>query len=288
VTEKPIKPRSAISGRTPEKGSSLTPGHDPLSERLNFAGTRRDFLKSLLKLAPVVGLSALGVGLGQIVAANQEKQYDPTKHWYGMGIDVHRCIGCGRCVEACKEENNVPRYPYFFRTWVERYVETKDGEVRVDSPNGSINAFPPSGVPEQRILKTFYVPKICNHCAEPPCVQVCPVGATFLSRDGVVLVDESYCIGCRYCIQACPYGARYLHPKKRVADKCTFCYHRITKGLRPACVEVCPTSARIFGEARRANTPLWEFVRTHDIQVLKPHLRTSPKVYYCDLDSEVR
>ena len=250
--------------------------------------TRRDFLKCLLKMVPIVGLPVLGVNLGALVAAEQDKEYNPAEHWYGMGIDVRRCIGCGRCVEACKEENNVPRYPYFFRTWVERYIKTLDGEVTVDSPNGGMNAFPPAAVREQNTLRTFYLPKLCNHCEKPPCVQVCPVGATFISRDGVVLVDESYCIGCRYCIQACPYGARYLHPEKRVADKCTFCYHRITKGLRPACVEVCPTSARIFGEARHASTPLWRFVRTHEVQVLKPHLRTAPKVYYSDLDSEVR
>lgn len=275
--------------RPPSANRTLTAiSKDLLNAGNGSVATRRDFMKCLLKMVPIVGLPVLGLDLGALLAAEQDKKYNPAEHWYGMGIDVHRCIGCGRCVEACKEENNVPRYPYFFRTWVERYIKTLDGEMRVDSPNGGMNAFPPASVREQDTLRTFYLPKICNHCEKPPCVQVCPVGATFISRDGVVLVDESYCIGCRYCIQACPYGARYLHPKKRVADKCTFCYHRITKGLRPACVEVCPTSARIFGEARHASTPLWRFVRSHEIQVLKPHLRTSPKVYYSDLDSEVR
>ena len=249
--------------------------------------TRRGFLKDLAKLVPFAGLSLIGLKLGSLFAADEETGYLPEQHWYGMGIDVERCIGCGRCAEACKEENNVPRAPFFFRTWVERYIITVDGQVAVDSPNGGIDGFPPRGTLEKDILRTFYVPKLCNHCRRPPCVQVCPVGATFETRDGVVLVDESYCIGCRYCIQACPYGARYLHPEKRVADKCTFCYHRITKGLRPACVEVCPNSARIFGEVRNANTPLWRFTRTHELEVLKPHLRTEPKVYYNALDSEV-
>ena len=132
------------------------------------------------------------------------------------------------------------------------------------------------------------MPKLCNHCAKPPCVQVCPVGATFQSRDGVVLVDETYCVGCRYCIQACPYGARYLHPKKKVADKCTFCYHRIMKGQVPACVEVCPTQARVFGEAGQQSSPLRRFLRFNDVTVLKSWLNTIPKVYYAGADGEVR
>jgi Fe-S-cluster-containing dehydrogenase component len=119
-------------------------------------------------------------------------------------------------------------------------------------------------------------------------VQVCPVGATFTTKDGVVLVDKDRCVGCRYCIQACPYGARYLDPRTRTADKCTFCYHRITKGLQPACVEVCPTQARIFGDLRSRASRLVRFERMNKIHVLKPALNTNPKVYYAGLDGEVR
>jgi Fe-S-cluster-containing dehydrogenase component len=104
----------------------------------------------------------------------------------------------------------------------------------------------------------------------------------------VVLVDEDYCIGCRYCIQACPYGARFLDPRTKTADKCTFCYHRITEGLLPACVEVCPTQARIFGELDMMSTPLNRMMRQSNIQVLKAHMNTKPKVFYSDLDGEVR
>lgn len=206
---------------------------------------------------------------------------------YGMGVDVNKCIGCGRCAMACKRENDVPREPFFFRTWVERYVMVHDGETMVDSPNGGIDGFPPT-IGEREILKAFFVPKLCNHCTNAPCVQVCPVGATFATKEGVVLVDRDYCIGCRYCIQACPYGARFLHPETRTAEKCTFCYHRITKGLQPACVENCPTGARIFGPVRRAGSPLTRFMRFNEIQVLKPYLNTEPRVYYANLDGEVR
>jgi tetrathionate reductase subunit B len=211
--------------------------------------------------------------------------YTAAGHKYGMGVDTARCIGCGRCAEACKAENDVPREPFYYRTWVERFVIRANAETVVSSPNGGIDGFPP--VEEPNMLRTFFVPKLCNHCANPPCVQVCPVGATFSTPDGVVLVDQHYCIGCRYCIQACPYGARFLHPVTRTAEKCTFCYHRVVQGLVPACVEVCPTQARIFGDMESTASPLKRFMRQNKIQALKPHLNTEPKVVYANLDGEV-
>lgn len=248
--------------------------------------TRREFLQTCSKKLPqlVLGCSVLSAGR---VLAKENGEYDPTEHDYAMGIDIHKCIGCGRCVDACKRENKVPDEAAYFRTWVERYIVPLEGEAQVDSPNGGRDGFPEIKI-EDGAQRAFFVPKLCNHCTNAPCVQVCPVGATFTTRDGVVLVDESYCVGCRYCIQACPYGARYLHPTKKVADKCTFCYHRIRRGLLPVCVEVCPTQARIFGELGRRSSPLRRFLRFNDVMVLKPSLNTEPKVFYAGAGREVR
>ena len=136
--------------------------------------------------------------------------------------------------------------------------------------------------------KNFFVPKLCNHCAESPCTQVCPVGATFVTPDGVVLVDKSYCLGCRYCVQACPYGCRFINPKTNTAEKCSLCYHRITKGLTTACCEVCPTGARQLADLKNPKDPIHEFLRTHTVQVLKPQMATGAKVFYNGMDGSVR
>ncbi|MGC9035361.1 MAG: 4Fe-4S dicluster domain-containing protein [Verrucomicrobiia bacterium] len=268
------------------------------------ATTRRKAL-SLLSSA-VAGLATVGLASklkaavkNALTSSGAPKGYDPYKHKWIMVIDIDRCIGCGLCVEACKTENKVPLEPMYFRTWVERYIITKgeltagesSGDVIVDSPNGGMHGFPPSTVPKENILRSFYVPKLCNLCAHSPCTQVCPVGATFDSPDGAILVDSKYCIGCGFCIQACPYGCRFLNPKTRTAEKCTLCYHRITKGYLPACVEVCPSGARISGDLKNPvpDSPLQKFFeKNRSTQTLKPHLGTEPRVLYAQLDKEVR
>ncbi len=246
---------------------------------------RREFLARFIQL-PCAAMVFGAVGTGDNAAA-AEGPYRAEDHLYAMGIQVDRCIGSGLCAEACKNENNVLKEPYFFRTWIERYSIMMDGEAEVDSPRGGIGGFPPLEEGSE-VMRSFFVPKLCNQCDKPPCVQVCPVGATFKTEDGVILVDESYCIGCRYCVQACPYGARYIDPRTLTADKCTFCYQRITKGLLPACVEVCPTQTRVFGELGTRSSPLHRMKRQSSIQVLKPAMNTEPKVLYSNLDGEVR
>jgi Fe-S-cluster-containing dehydrogenase component len=251
---------------------------------------RRHFLQSaLVAIAAFSSPALLGAreSLKRLQSWILGEDYNPFEHHWGMAIDVNRCIGCGRCVQACKVENDVPDEPYFFRTWVERYHIFEDGTVEVDSPNGAIEGFTKKAEFSQNVIRSFFVPKLCNQCDNPPFVQVCPVGATFKTPDGVILIDPEHCIGCGYCIQACPYGARFINPETNTVDKCTFCYHRLVKGMAPACVEACPTQARIFGELDKKSSPLMRFKRMNKVGVLKPALNTEPKVIYANLDMEV-
>ena len=120
--------------------------------------------------------------------------YNMNEHWWGMLLDITKCIGCGSCVRACANENDIPEG--YFRTWVEQYhVDDFHIETPVaSSPNGGKDGFPENKFKD---VKNFFVPKLCNHCADSPCTQVCPVGATYHTPDGVVLIDFDYCLGCR-------------------------------------------------------------------------------------------
>ncbi len=266
---------------------------------------RREFLR-ILGGAVAFGGAALGLNtlVGEAVATADPAApepaipgYDWTRHRWAFGVDATRCIGCLRCDVACKTENNVVLDPHHFRTWVERYVYLEGEEnPRIDSQSDPQNIAAAGSDGDYRfddryrdanVSKAFFVPKLCNQCAHPPCVEVCPTGATYKSKDGVVLIDQAYCIGCQYCVQACPYGARYLDPGKGVADKCTWCYHRITKGLEPACVEVCPTHCRIFGDLNDAGSEISRFVRDNRIEVLKPETGNGPHVFYLGIDKDV-
>jgi tetrathionate reductase subunit B len=278
-------------------------------EALLSSAARRRFLTRIGQAATCTGAAVAGVGaLGAVQEARAKsepvagasfptKDYDWSKHRWGFGVDATKCIGCLRCVEACKKENGVAGDAHHFRTWVERYVYLEGEErPRVDSQQDPVNIAASGSEREYRfanryqgakVEKAFFVPKLCNHCTHPACVQVCPTGATYKTRDGVVLIDHEYCIGCQYCVQACPYGARFFNDTKRVTDKCTWCYHRITKGLQPACVEVCPVGARVFGDLNDKQSPVSLFIRNNRVQVLRPETGNAPNVFYVGLDKEV-
>ena len=246
---------------------------------------RRRFLK--------MGLySSVGVLVGSFYAFGNDaknneilKKDDLLQYDWGFIVDTTRFIGCGSCARACKKENDVP--DTFYRTWVERYEIDKNEKVRVDSPNGSLESFRQESVPAD-VVKAFFVPKLCNHCYNSACTQVCPVGATFHSPDGVVLIDKEHCIGCGYCVQACPYGCRYINHEKGTADKCTLCYHRIHKGEVPACVNACPRNARVFGNLKDPKSKIRKILHERRYGLLKPELGTNPKCYYIGLDLEVK
>ena len=137
--------------------------------------------------------------------------YDPTGKAWTFVVDTASCIGCGLCVVACKEENHVAEEAEYTRTWVERHVVTDDGELFVDSPEAGMNGFPAQstapGAAGKAVDASFFVPRLCMQCEQSPCTEVCPVGATYRTEDGVILVDSRRCIGCGYCVVACPYGA---------------------------------------------------------------------------------
>ena len=246
---------------------------------------RRVFLKKLLAgTAATAGVfmvyrqPVLAALSGE--AAQSEENATPD-HDYAFVVDVNKCIGCGYCVNACITENNVPDGQ--FRTWIERYVVTSDG-VYIDSPKGGRDGFEEVDralVDDAR--NAFFVPKLCNHCANAPCIQVCPVGATFRSPEGFVLVDPEHCIGCSYCVQACPYGVRFINHDKHIADKCTWCYHRVSKGKLPACVTVCPAEARLFGDLNDPQSKVAKIFQGDDWNILKPGMHTDAHVFYLGL-----
>ncbi len=223
---------------------------------------RRDFLKVVLSI-PLASLASVPV-------------IAEKKSSFAMIVDVKKCIGCGKCVIACKIENSVPMDLPISRTWIEGYFDGKK-IVMNTKENPFLNV---------KAEKGIFVPKLCNHCSNAPCVNVCPVGARFHTKEGVVLVDKETCIGCKYCIVACPYGATFVNPEEKITDKCTFCYHRVKRNLRPACVLVCPTGARIFEELREGSE-VYEILKKSRYSVLKPETGTNPKVFYLNLDMVV-
>jgi Fe-S-cluster-containing dehydrogenase component len=174
---------------------------------------------------------------------------------YGFLIDQSKCIGCHACSTACKSENQVPLGVY--RTWV-KYVET--------------GAYPD-------VRRRFQVTR-CNHCANPPCVRICPVSAMYQRDDGIVEFDPSICIGCKSCMQACPYDSIYLDPETNTAAKCTFCAHRLDVGLEPACVVVCPEHAILAGDLNDPASEISRKLSTAQTTVRKPEQGTGPKLFY--------
>lgn len=219
-----------------------------------------------------------------------QKVYNEQTAQLTFVVDSAKCIGCGLCVSACKEENRIPGETEFNRTWIERHVRTSDGVVHVDSPDAGIEGFegvPVPGIQGKKVDAEFFVPRLCMQCENPPCVAVCPVSATYSTPEGIVLIDDTRCIGCGYCVTACPYGARYVLPAAEetplgasgIADKCTWCFHRITRGLDPACVEVCPVDARQFGNAADLSDPIRQ-VLTDAALPLWPEYGTKPRLFY--------
>ncbi len=219
-----------------------------------------------------------------------EKPIKDVIFGYALNLDV--CIGCRKCVHACVAENNQSRDPAI--EWI-RVLELDKGGFNLE--HASHNYTHP--VPQEG---KFYMPVQCHQCENPPCVKVCPVGATWQEEDGITVVDYNWCIGCRYCQAACPYYARrfnfykpriksseinteqaYLGNRIRptgVIEKCTFCIQRTRKGLMPACLEACPTGARKFGDLNDQRSSVRYIIENKSVYVFKEELGTIPRFFY--------
>ncbi len=247
--------------------------------------SRRD----LLKVAGVTAVAVVGLQTANKATAS-EPGPSGGRQW-AMVIDQNKCNGCGYCVMACRAHNDVS--PEI--TWNPVLESGKVGEEQV------------------------YLPRPCMQCAKAPCVDVCPVGASYHRPDGIVMMDYDRCIGCRYCEVACPYGARSFNWKafegqnpavpewgepevarrpRGVPEKCAFCYQRIDRGLSlgltpgvdpdatPACVVGCPVSARVFGDLNDPNSPASKALRENPNFRLREDLGTGPRVYYIPATAE--
>lgn len=177
-----------------------------------------------------------------------------TARRYVMTMDTAKCVGCHACVLACKAENNVPEG--YTRDWI---VEVVTGTY-------------PALSAEIRSER-------CHHCSDPPCVTVCPTGASFIGDGGIVQVTHDKCTGCKACVAACPYDARYIHPDG-YADKCTFCAHRVARGDDPACVVVCPTESLVFGDLMDEESKVSRLLARRAFKVLNEAAGTEPNLYF--------
>jgi phenylacetyl-CoA:acceptor oxidoreductase subunit 1 len=244
--------------------------------------------RGFLMVAAAGAATVAGLQLIQKADASESVQ---GEHQWAMVIDQDKCIGCGYCVTACRATNDTS--PDISWTPV-----LEAGEV------GS---------------RKVYLPRPCMQCAKAPCVDVCPVKASYYRPDGIVMMDYDRCIGCRYCEVACPYRARSFNWKKfdgsnpavpdwgepeverrprGVPEKCAFCYQRIDRGLAlgltpgvdpdatPACVGICPVKARTFGDLNDPDSPVSKFLADNHNFRLREDLGTDPRVYYIPANSE--
>jgi Fe-S-cluster-containing dehydrogenase component/formate-dependent nitrite reductase membrane component NrfD len=178
---------------------------------------------------------------------------------YGFVIDNQRCIGCHACTVACKAEHEVPLGS--FRTWVKNVEKGSFPDVR----------------------RHFTVLR-CNHCADAPCVNICPTRALFHRRDAIVDFNSAHCIGCKACMAACPYDAIYIDPDTGSAAKCNYCAHRIEIKMEPPCVTVCPEQAIIAGDLSDSRSRISSLLALRQVSVRKPEKGTRPRVYYIGAD----
>lgn len=216
---------------------------------------------------------------------------------FAYALNLSRCIGCRRCAHACLAENNQSRdTPDDINMSYIRVLELAKGSINLETAD---QYYDPDSVPRG---DKYYMPVQCHQCRQAPCTRACPVQATWTEPDGVIVVDYNWCIGCRYCMAACPYDARrfnfesprltpdqvnpdqgFLSNRVRpqgVVEKCTFCLHRTRAGKYPACLEVCPTGARVFGNLLDPDSEINYVLQNKRVYILKEEIGTIPRFYY--------
>ncbi len=246
-----------------------------------FSPDRRKFIIRALTAGTV---TVVGARMRRNSFAASGPQGHSPYHWV-MIIDQDKCTGCGYCTNTCQAHNDVPPNIHWNRV-------IKAGNVGE---------------------KELFLSRPCMHCDHAPCVSVCPVKASYKRADGIVMMDYDRCIGCRYCEVACPYGARAFNweeftgenpvvpewgmpeiPRRPrgVPEKCSFCYHRIERGLSlglvpgkdadatPACVVICPVAARIFGDLNDQESEVSKMIASNPYFRLREDMGTDPRVHY--------
>ncbi len=250
-----------------------------MSEHRSMNG-RREVLRgagALLATLLAPGVTLYSFGAGEAQARSPSEPASPKVRW-GFLIDLNKCSkDCSACVDACNDENGLKSSgrPEIDAQWI-RKVTLKD----------------------QRTGLVRETPVMCQHCEKPPCVDVCPTGASFKRADGIVLVDKHNCIGCRYCMMACPYKARsFVHEEhddqkvnaprgKGTVEGCNMCVDRIDAGRKPACVERCGATgggAMMFGDLNDANSEIAKAVRAQSSATIRADLELGPNVSYLNL-----
>ncbi len=232
---------------------------------------RRSFLAAAS--AAFAGLTiAPGVLLQSAQARSNDEAVSSAQRW-GLLIDTNLCEpGCSKCVDACNHEH---------------------GLREVNGPKTDAQWIRKVSLKHQKTDQVLNMPVMCQHCAEPPCVNVCPTGASFKRADGIVLVDKHTCIGCRYCMMACPYKARsFIHEKlsdqlphaprgKGTVEACTLCVHRIDRGENDtACAQACPNGAMTFGDLKDPDSEISKKLAEHGGQALRARLNLDTGVRY--------
>ncbi len=269
---------------------------------------RREFIKYSAGLAGLLLLAKHAKPALALTGAEPPTTQEPKKrlvdgfgttvdkrNHFAMVIDVGACMGCRICLWACKEENNTP--DAISPPWIEVFELKSEVDVTGHPSLQDLKAGATTSYTESPREGRWYLPVQCYHCANPPCVKVCPVGATYKDKDGFVLMDYDRCIGCRMCVTACPYNARrfnWLEPEVppdevnplvpvrplSVVEKCTFCVHRVRRGKLPRCVEVCPVQARRFGNLNDPESEISKVLRANLSFRLLEEVNTDPQIWY--------